>query len=131
MTTRFVPVALAAALATSACADDKLDAAMLQEVADEMNRSLPSMQDEETRLDEVIVGPGLAWTYKFTLVNADSSPEVVEAVKRDYVPKLISKFCSLPATQVFLEENIETRMEHIDRNGKLVSSVILNREACS
>jgi hypothetical protein len=131
MTARIVLAAMAIALATSACAEDKVDVEMMQRVANDMNKSLPAMQDEETRLDKVVVGPGLAWTYKFTLVNVDSSPAVIETVKRDYVPELIKKFCSLPATQIFLEENIATRMEHADRGGKIVSSVVLSREACA
>jgi hypothetical protein len=122
---------LAAALATSACAKDQVDEAMLQRVAAGINQSLPAMQDAESRLDKVVVGPGLSWTYKFTLVNVESTPAVVESLQTHYVPWLIKQFCSNPATQVFLEENIATRLEHVDRSGKVVSSVVLRRESCS
>ncbi len=131
MTVRLAVATLAIALSAAACAEGNLDVAMMQRVASDMNKGLPAMQDEETRFDEVVVGPGLAWTYKFTLVNVDSSPAVVAMLKQDYLPGLIKTFCTLPATQIFLEEGIATRMEHADRKGQVLSSIVLSREACA
>jgi len=115
---------------SSVIAGEPVNEAMLQRVASRMNKSLPQMESDNTRLDKITVGPGLTWTYNFTLVGLDDSHGTRKVIEAN-APSIISKFCSLPATKIFLENNIITHMQYTDHAGKLVSDVLLDRAKCS
>ncbi|HEY9097709.1 MAG TPA: hypothetical protein VIN38_02450 [Thiobacillus sp.] len=111
-------------------ASDKLDVAMLQRVADDMNKSLPTWQDRDTRLDKMTVGPGLAWTFDFTLVNAEFSKELADSFRTNSAPSVTRQFCSLPTTQFLIQQQVISKLRHSDRRGKTVSEIILDRDKC-
>jgi len=125
-------IAVAAFFAASGtiAAQEKVDVAMLQRVAAGINQTLPKMQDQDTRFDRVSVGPGLTWTFAFTLVKLDYSKNLADSFKSNAAPTIVNQFCHLPLTQIFLEQGIASHLIHKDRHGKVVSDITLDRDRC-
>jgi len=67
----------------------------LIKMAEQSNKQLPKLIDEDTRLDYIKAGPGLYLTYNYTLVGFPSTSRVPEAFfLKDMRDRNLSEFCS-------------------------------------
>lgn len=82
---------------------------MLLEMANNLNKQLPMIVNEYKRLDSSVSGPGLRYTYYFTMIK-DTSKSVSRNDIADYIQQetkaVKSQFCSNPKTLIFPKNGI-------------------------
>lgn len=80
----------------------------LREAASDLNRDLPQMIDSDTRLNSVMGGPGLRFTYYCTLIHYSStelSSSQKAEIKRNFRILLKNRLCSDPGLRTFFFKN--------------------------
>jgi len=105
----------------------------LQEAATSVNRKTPVMVDNETRLDRAEAGPGLLFTYHYTLMNIRKAAvdpgrldEVVRGTMRE---TLRSKVCT--SLKSMLDLNATIRYHYLDEDGADLVTLAFSQADCS
>lgn len=82
---------------------------VLAEMADRFNKKTPITVDKNSRMDNIIAGPGLRFTYNYTFINV-SSKDVNDSNRVYFIqqqaPVTKSSFCSNPDTQFFSKNGV-------------------------
>lgn len=101
----------------------------LAETAEQINRSLPTTVDAETRLDKAVGGPGMLLTFHYTLVNypsADKERPSVSAASAD----LTTKACSDRATREMLGHGVSVAYVYSDSKGSEMFRSLVQPRHC-
>ena len=104
----------------------------LAEVTTEMNKTLPTMVDEETRLDRVGVY-GKTFYGRYTLVNF-----AIEELDRtqiqgmhDHLKTLhVNSYCTNPGTKTLRDNNSGRELDIYDKNSKWVTKITVTPGDC-
>ena len=101
----------------------------LAETAEQINQSLPTTVDAETRLDKAVGGPGMLLTFQYTLVNypsADKKRPSVSAASAD----LTTKACSDRATREMLGHGVSVAYVYSDSKGSEMFRSLVQPRHC-
>ena len=98
----------------------------LVRIASDLNKSLPMMIDAETRLENVVAGPGRTVIYRYTLVNytkaADFDPsDFAESVR----PTAANQYRTSDGMRRFREGGVTMRYHYSDREGVFLTEVVI------
>ncbi len=104
--------------------------AELVAAANEVNRNTPSMIDPETRLDGAVAGPGLTFTYRYTLVTIEFSQIAPGVFEEKLAPFVEKSGCKSDQLKEFFNNNITVKYEYRDSKGIPVGTVELNKIRC-
>lgn len=103
---------------------------LLQITANEMNKSLPTMIDSDTRFDRVGTGPGRRITYVRTLVNYTANEMPARMLENLIGESIHNGVCSAPEMQIWLNDDVTIVYRYSDRHGNYIHQFIVNRESC-
>ena len=104
--------------------------AALARVADEVNKTLPRMLDQETEMSTTMALPGV-FVYKYRLVNY--SVEQLEPAKlvAKLRPAVINTACTSPPTRDgFLKRGVAVRYTYEDRDRKYIAKIDVSAADC-
>jgi hypothetical protein len=92
----------------------------LMEKAMEINKFLPQMVDNNTRMDFVNVMPGNKFQYNYTFVNADAGMLDTNKVKDFVKPNILSYVKTNPEMSFIKKNNTTLYYNYKDRNGNFL-----------
>jgi hypothetical protein len=119
-----LPILLLAALfmfSFAACASKKSSDGIdpdLASAADEANKMMPMMADEETRVDKVVFLPQNIFRYVCTLVNYANENIDMLKLKEAIIPILQQNSKETEGLQIFREKQTTLEYQFFDKNGK-------------
>jgi len=91
---------------------------VLMEISNEINKNLPMMIDENTRVDSTLGGPGNKITYFYTLVNHSAQDIDIETLKPTLKKQLINNYKSSSGMKDLRENDVE--LQYIYRDNQAV-----------
>lgn len=95
---------------------------MLQQIARDMNRTLPRMLDDEIRLDAVEIR-GREIRYRNTLVNYRADQIDRNVILSKTHKRLMDSFCKGESRDVYLEHGIRVSYIYSGNDGKEIASL--------
>ena len=102
---------------------------LLKEEVKLMNKSLPTMIDGATRLDRAEIH-GDQLNYYYTLVLASIEGIKIDAFSNQMKNLFLETSCDEDGLRPALEEGISANFIYFDKNGKEVTTVLINFEDC-
>lgn len=98
--------------------------------AEQVNLTSPRMIDRVTRLDGATAGPGLALTYRYTLMNFDARRIGADVFATRLKGLLTQKVCASRVLGRLLQKNVVLQFSYRQKNGKPIADVVVDRQAC-
>ncbi len=99
-------------------------------MADQLNARMPMTIDQDTRLDNILAGPGTRITYNYTIVTA-SSREVDRAALMNHLKTTLkSGVCSHPDMQVFFKNKVTVGYSYRASDGPFVGKLNITPRDC-
>ena len=89
----------------------------LQRAAEDLNKGLPRMVDNSTRFAAATAGPGLKFSYVYTLLHASEKHPDGAAFKQGMRTKLIATYRGNPKMKNYREHNVELVYRYRDEAG--------------
>lgn len=117
-------------LATSFFSSEMNITETLKAAAEELNKQTPMMVDDDTRLDAAENGPGLRFTYIYTLVNYSVSEINVEEFHNNLAPNIRKAVCEKPEMAVFYRNDVTVVYVYRDKNGMDVMEIAVPPTEC-
>jgi len=129
-----VVLGLLALAAASFIAEGFLDAMLhggsperrLAKLSKEMNSGLPKQIDKETRLDLTIAGPGIRFTYLYTLVNVSSNDINAGKFTAVMKPRILNSYKTAPDLAAFRRMQVELEYQYRDKNSNVVARIVIS-----
>jgi hypothetical protein len=101
-----------------------------RESADELNQSLPSMIDKETRLDRVTVGSDAVLTYHYTFPNYEAEKLSSDWIRTELRPGVVRRVCNNEDMKPSLQYGGIYSYSYSGRDQKLIGSFQVSRGDC-
>jgi hypothetical protein len=98
------------------------------EAASEMNKALPMMVDQDTRLDNTAALPGNVFQYNYTLINYDQSEINIDTVRKYAEPGIVNNVKTNPDMKSFRENKVIMDYCYKDRNGVFLLKISVTPE---
>lgn len=117
---------------TESNSNDERTAQLIKQLnafADEQNKNLPRSVDRETRMDTVLIGPGLKITYAFTMVNL-SSDDIADADIQKFRASQMRGVCT-SEMQYLLEKKVVVSYLYRDKIGNVFMRNNISLSDCS
>ena len=105
--------------------EQPISTAMLQGIADKFNKNLP-MEANGLRSEKITVGPGLEWTFSYTLLTRDNSQETSEFISDNLLAPLKKNLCSSD----LVLENVIYKLQFHDRTGNEIRTEQITLQDC-
>ncbi len=101
----------------------------LVQASNELNKTVPTMVDPETRLDGTTAGPGKTFVYQYTLVNivkdATFDAKALETAMR---PIILEQYKTNPGLKSFRDTGVSMRYRYSDKNGVFITEIVIGPE---
>ncbi len=107
--------------------DESFDKA-LAKAASDLNATLPMMVDKETRLDSSMGGPGMVFTYNYTLINYTKDQLNIEALKKELRPSILNYAKTDPSMQGFRDADVKLVYRYKDKNSAFLFDISIQPE---
>jgi len=124
-TYRYLSLFILLILASSVQAE--MSTNQLRGFANEVNRRVPMMMDEYTRLDGADAGKNLL-TYKFTLLNVQIHKVNVRKLESKLAIQVIKNVCN--RLQVLIKRGVTIQYYYRDVNGQKLTQVAVDKVDC-
>jgi hypothetical protein len=95
----------------------------LEQVAREVNKRLPMTIDAETRLDTSVAGPGLQYTYIYTLVNYPATSIDGHVLQESFGPSVKRSACANKDMAVFFRNNVTVSYDYRGNDGRPIATI--------
>jgi hypothetical protein len=106
---------------------------VLVNMANSNNKQLPMTTSKDIRLDNITPGPGLRYTYYYTLVNA-TSQDVDDSNRMDFLQRQFQSakynYCSNPQIPFFLKNGVTTSFSYQLSDGVLFVKFDITPKDC-
>lgn len=102
---------------------------VLLKTAEEINKKLPMMVDQDTRLDTTI-GYGKKFRYNYTMVTfaaEDIDPNLLE---NEFVPLVRNRACSTEQMKMFFKNGVTVDYSYSDKTGKHFKTISVTPGHC-
>jgi hypothetical protein len=101
----------------------------LAQASNELNKTVPLMVDEETRLDGTTAGPGKVLLYRYTLVNVvkDTSLDT-KTLENAIRPIIVNQYKTSAGFKTFREAGVSMRYQYSDKNGVFITELVIGPE---
>ena len=109
-------------------------AGILSAAASEINKSVPTMVDAETRMDQAVAGPGLQLTYEHTFIEFPAPGQNPFDIFDDLDAKsarLKQRVCQNEAMTTIFREGVTVIYRYKDKSGKQLFDVTIFPKDCS
>lgn len=113
--------------------NDRITEQWLMDTADGLKKrlSLPMMIDNETRLDFAKGGPGLKFTYFYTLINYTSTAADVAWIRQKLVPIARNTACSNKELKRWLKNNVVIAYYYRGNDGIFITEIKVSQSDCN
>jgi len=101
----------------------------LQITANTLNKTLPTMQDEETRLDQVTT-KGTTMTFHYTLVHFTPASMPARKLKSLMYEDIKTQVCTDNDTKMLLKKGMEVYYKYKGKNKKDITTFIFDAKTC-
>jgi hypothetical protein len=98
--------------------------------ANEVNRTAPMMIDADTRLDSATAGPGLSFTYLYSLPQIASTEVAQGAFDAVITPNVKKSGCGSADLKAFFDNGITVHFVYRGHDGGKIGTVSLNSGVC-
>ncbi|MDB5763196.1 MAG: hypothetical protein JWQ21_2191 [Herminiimonas sp.] len=109
--------------------DRSIDEALVK-VSTQMNRKMPMIIDQDTRLDRVSAEPGHHFTYHYTLLSMRSKDVNTADFQKMIRPQLKRKLCESIEMQNFLKSGVTVSYLYKDSDGHAIGGVEFAPSEC-
>lgn len=99
----------------------------LKTTAEETNKGLPAMIDDETRIDSLSAGENFL-QYNYSMVKHTGKDLDIERIKSDLRPKILEQIRKNKAMQIFRENGVRLIYAYKDRNGTPLFSLEFTKD---
>ena len=99
----------------------------LRNTAEETNKSLPVMIDDDTRIDSLSSGENFL-QYNYTMVKYSQGEIETERIKSDLRPKILNQIRTNKSMQIFRENGVRLIYSYKDKNGLPVFSLEFTKD---
>ncbi len=106
-----------------------VDDALLKAV-DQVNKKLPMTVDRDTRWDSTEAGPGLRFTYNYTIVTVLAAEVDAVGFYQEISSRLRSSVCGSPDMQVFFKHGVTVSYSYRGNDGLHISKVDIAPRDC-
>lgn len=100
----------------------------INQVVSEMNKGLPALVDDQTRLDKVEAGDGLLIIFRYTFVNASGGEVNIDRLRNNHFPVLLARGCQ--DLRVGIGLGIAHRFTFSGNDGAHVDSLTVDGRSC-
>jgi hypothetical protein len=97
----------------------------LQQVADKINKMLPTMVDDLTRVDSVKAVPDSIFQYYSTLTNSSKKEINISALQESKELELIKEMKTAEQFKVFYKNNVTLEYIYYDKNGEYITTIMV------
>ncbi len=98
---------------------------ILVEQANKINKTLPKMIDENTRLDSTKFGPGKFFVYNYTLIGIDLKDFDIEGFKKAVTPKIQDFYNNNPSIKGVKDNKIALKYNYYTPDKKLICEITI------
>jgi hypothetical protein len=98
--------------------------ANLNRVADELNKKLPMMVDEQTRLDQVSAKTGTL-IYSYSLPNENKGDVDFSTLQKKLRPNIIANYRDNQAMKELRKWNVGLDYQYKDKNGETIGEILV------
>lgn len=102
----------------------------LQRAAETLNKRMPMYPDKETVLNNVTTGPGLTFSYNYTLKNYRASDLKLDEFYGWMRNNIAPKVCGSPDVTKFLKNDVTVRYVYKGYDGATISNIPFTRRDC-
>ncbi|MDY9918356.1 hypothetical protein SAMN05216365_13627 [Porphyromonadaceae bacterium NLAE-zl-C104] len=95
----------------------------LQEMATNLNESVPIMLDQYTRFEGASVTSDNKFRYQYTVLNTPNPDSLVENGLQSLKENIEKEFFSNPDLRIFKENNVVIEYVYNDENGRTIRSL--------
>ena len=105
-----------------------LPAKTLASATARLNSECPEMVDEETRLDSVFLTAEGELAYYYTLISRDKASISEQAFRAFIIPRILVNVHENNDLKVHRDSSIRMQFNYRDRNGELVTEILVGPE---
>lgn len=105
----------------------RIDKALMQ-TANEINKNLPLMLNQHTRLETTIASPGNKFLYRYTILNIDLNSFNDRQFTDEMKPRLINEYATKEEMKTFREMNVELTYSYLSEDGRELASITISPE---
>lgn len=102
----------------------------LQDVSNQLNKSLPRTLDEHTRQDTTAAGPGRRLTNIYTLTKIVPGSLKGEEVRKMLQPSIVAGYCTDPGMIYFRNNDVTVTYAYRDTSGAFVTRFDVRMSDC-
>lgn len=102
---------------------------VLMQIASQINQNAPMMLDSVTRLDSA-VGVNKQFRYNYTIINSSAEELNPESFTEIMQPRLISLFCTIKETKIFINNGVPATYAYYYSNGKNLATITVHPSQC-
>lgn len=96
---------------------------ILVQTSNEMNKTLPMMIDQITRLDATYPGPGKVFNYRYTLVGLKAADLKAQEIKDSLEPMLFQNYKTHPAMKDLRDLTTVLKYHYFDDSGAFIVEI--------
>lgn len=98
--------------------------------AETVNKQLPVMVDSNTRMDRVVPGPGLLFTYQYTITNLRYSAAAARYIQGEFADELRPKICANEKLHVFFKQGVNISYSYSGTDGVPIGAFLVTAKQC-
>lgn len=103
---------------------------VLRQMADQLNAKMPMTVDRDTRLDNILAGPGARFTYNYTIVSVASRDMDRRNLVNFLQTNVKSGACSNPDMQIFFKTKITVGYSYRASDGVFIGKLDVSPKDC-
>lgn len=101
---------------------------LIDQLVSDMNKGLPALVDDQTRLDKVEAGDGLLMIFKYTFINVPGGQVDIDRLRATHFPVLLARGCQ--NLRMGVESGIAHRFTFSGNDGVHVDSLMVDGKNC-
>lgn len=113
-----------------AAASPQSKEAALRELVQKMNATMPMVLDSSTRIDNLVAGPGVRFTYNYTITAGPASMYEPSAVAEHIRTTIKAGVCTHPDMQVFWKNGVTIGYSYRGNDGAFVAKQDITPRDC-
>jgi hypothetical protein len=116
--------------AGKAFVDPQTAEAALRKMTEQVNARMPMTVDKDTRLDNLLAGPGARFSYNYTIITATSREIDRTYLMNHLQSKVKAGVCSSPDMQVFFKNKVTVGYSYRASDGVFVGKIDITPRDC-
>lgn len=99
--------------------------ASMERAAAELNKTLPQMVDKQTRFDATKAGPGMKFSYFYTILHVSAKQSDLAGFQQAMRAKLLAAYRDKPKMKNFRDHNVELVYQYRDEAGAMICEIAI------